>query len=81
MCLKAETPEAEVDAVTHVPFICPYERYKRVKPFIQSQEQEAASASTETVGMNGIKQDDDDGEQMQKVSPEQHHFKTSDFNS
>jgi hypothetical protein len=68
--------------VTHVPFICPYERYKRVKPFIQSQEQEAASASTETAGMNGIRQDDnDDDEQMQKVSPEQHHFKKSYCNS
>jgi hypothetical protein len=87
-CLKAETPEAGVDTMKHVQFICPYEQYKRVKPFIQSQEQEAASVSTETVGLNGIRQDndddeqkqDDDDEQKQEVSPEEHHFKKSDFN-
>jgi len=80
-CLKAETPEAGVDTVKHVQFICPYEQYKRVKPFIQSQEQEAASVSTETAGMNGIRQDSDgDDEQKQEVSPEEHHFKKSDFN-
>ena len=78
--IKAETPEAGVDTVKHVQFICPYEQYKRVKPFIQSQEQEAASVSTETAGMNGIRQDNDgDDEQKQEVSPEEHHFKKSDF--
>jgi hypothetical protein len=67
--------------VKRAQFICPYEQYKRVKPFIQSQEQEAASVSTETVGVNGIRQDNDGGdEQKQEVSPEQHHFKNSDFN-
>jgi hypothetical protein len=67
--------------VKPVQFICPYEQYKLVKPFIQSQEQEAASLSTESVGMNGIRQDNDgDDEQKQEVSPEQSHFKKSDFN-
>jgi hypothetical protein len=80
-CLKAETPEATADTVKRVQFICPYEQYKRVKPFIQSQEQEAASVSTDTVGVNGVGQDNDgDDEQKQEVSPEQHHFRKSDFN-
>jgi hypothetical protein len=78
--IKAEKPGTGVDTVKHVQFICPYEQYKRVKPFIQSQEQEAASVSTETAGMNGIRQDNDgDDEQKQEVSPEEHHFKKSDF--
>jgi hypothetical protein len=76
-CLKAGTAEAGIGTVKHVQFICPYEQYKRVKPFIQSQEQEqeAASVSTETVGVNGTRQDSDgDDEQKQEVSPEQQHF-------
>jgi hypothetical protein len=81
-CLKADIPEAGVDTVKQVPFVCPYEQYKRMKPFIQSQEEEAASVSTETVGMNGLRKDNDgDDEQKQEVSPEQDHFKKTVFNS
>jgi len=71
---EAETPEAGVDTGKHVQFICPYEQYKRVKPFIQSQEQEAASFSTETAGMNGIRQDNDgDDEQKQELTRKRKH--------
>lgn len=66
--MKAETPEADIDTHDYVTFVCPYERYKRVKPFVQSQE--SASASTEDVAaVNGTRQDGDDEEQMQRVSP------------
>jgi hypothetical protein len=66
-CLKAETPEADTDTHKSVTFICPYERYKQVKPFIQSQE--AASVFTENVAaVNGTSQDNDSEERIQRVS-------------
>jgi hypothetical protein len=66
-CVKAEAPEADIDTHDCVTFVCPYERYKRVKPFIQSQE--AAVASTDNVAVvNGTRQDGDN-ERVQRVSP------------
>jgi hypothetical protein len=61
---KAET---EFDTQNHVTFVSPYERYKKVKPFIQSQE--VASTSTENVAAgNGVEEDSDD-KRIQRVSP------------
>jgi hypothetical protein len=74
--LKAE---AEIDTPDHVTFVCPYERYKKVKPFIQSQE--AASTSAEnTATVHGTGEDNND-ERIQRVSPRITPYSEPDFNS
>jgi hypothetical protein len=73
--LKAE---AEIDTPNHVTFVCPYERYKKVKPFIQSQEAALISAeNTATVHETG----EDDDERIQRVSPRITPCSEPDFNS
>jgi hypothetical protein len=73
---KAET---EINTLNHVTFVCPYERYKKMKPFIQSQE--AASTSAENIAtVNGTGEDDDD-ERIQRVSPRITPYSEPDFSS
>lgn len=69
---QAELTEIESDTLNHVTFVCPYERYKKMKPFVQSQEAEAAAAAISNKAVptvNGDKQDVDvDNEQrIQRV--------------
>lgn len=74
--LKAET---EFDTQNHVTFVSPYERYKKVKPFIQSQE--AASTSTENVtAVNGMGEEGND-ERIQRVSSRGIPCTNPDFNN
>ncbi|XP_069699387.1 exosome complex component 10 homolog [Periplaneta americana] len=64
---EAELTEIESDTLNHITFVCPYERYKKMKPFVQSQEAEAAAAAISNKAVptvNGDKQDVDvDNEQ------------------
>ncbi|PNF29147.1 hypothetical protein B7P43_G12605 [Cryptotermes secundus] len=56
--------EAEIDTPNHVTFVCPYERYKKVKPFIQSQETTLTSAEN-TATVPGT--EDDNAERIQRI--------------
>ncbi|PSN43819.1 Exosome component 10 [Blattella germanica] len=62
---EVATSDEENDHSKHVAFICPYERYKRVKPFIQSQE--IVKNEEETV-QNGEDQDSENSERIKRVS-------------
>jgi hypothetical protein len=59
--------ETEFDTQNYVTFVSPYERYKKVKPFIQSQE--APSTSTENVAAVSGMGENSDNEWVQRVSP------------
>jgi hypothetical protein len=65
--LKAE---AEISTPNHVTFVCPYERYKKVKPFIQSQEAALTSAEN-TATVHGT---EDDAERIRRVSRRKLHL-------